>query len=363
MEEPRPIYSTQVANPSSKTPAWLYSDPEQSKGKELVARAHTASRPVPKNPGRPRKPTRASSLSSQAGGSASPTSPRHGPSLSPFQYLDESPEHPRDDITISGTTVVGDASSSKNALSERFGTVEPLHTTRRHRTNVKYLEPVVHGLTDSALEGPTDHRVAMPANLKADGVWTTGQSKDVTIHLDFDVQDDIEDVLEGFSYWHQIGSFKNARLYFTEELKEHMSNAYVLVHYMEMLLDQGHYLAVKPLCQSIIHFLELSDSSGGLNADNEFLKVYAELVAAFAASHGPCQIENLADTFDSAVMNLDLITWGRNYQGGSTEVGDDFVCFLNCFLTTCKDPTHVNTIPFSRPMPIRGERSPVFQAP
>lgn len=320
MEEPQPIYPTQVASPLSKTPAWLHSDPEQSKGKELVARAHTASRPVPKNSGRPRKPTRASSLSSQTGGSASPTSPRPGPSLSPFQYLDESPEYPRDDITISGTTVVGDASSSKNALSERFGTVEPQHTTRRHRNNVKRSKPVIHGMKHSALEGPTDYHVAMPANLKADGVWTTGQSKDVTIHLEFDTQDDIEDVLEAFSHWHQIGSFKNARLYFTEELKEHTSNPYVLVHYMETLLDQGHYLAVKPLCQSIIHFLELSDSSGGQNADNQFLKVYVELVAAFAASHGPCQIENLADTLESAVMNLDLITWGRNYQGGSTEI-------------------------------------------
>ncbi|KAI0177235.1 hypothetical protein BJ166DRAFT_585357 [Pestalotiopsis sp. NC0098] len=264
----RPSYKDPpVAAPSppasSSYPPWLYTDAQRTKGKEIVSRARTARRLFEENSSPLQQPAQASPPSSQAVASEWSASSRAGPVPSPFHYRVESREHPRAGTPPSRAPAINGAISSKNALKKRL---------------------------------------------------------DVTIHLAFDVQEDIDDILEGFSQWYQIGNFKNSRHCFTEELKEHMENPYVLVYYMEMLLDQGHYLAIQPLSQRITHLLDLSTSSGGQNPDNDFLKAYAVLMAAFATSHGLNDIEWLAKILDGALATLELVTWARTYQGGSTEI-------------------------------------------
>ncbi|KAI3316724.1 hypothetical protein HD806DRAFT_516885 [Xylariaceae sp. AK1471] len=80
-----------------------------------------------------------------------------------------------------------------------------------------------------------------------DGVWDPAQSRDLTVHLKMNIQEDLDEILEEFCCLQRLGDFNSARSYFEANLEGHVEQPYVLVQYGEMLLEQGDYLSIANL--------------------------------------------------------------------------------------------------------------------
>ncbi|KAK0651176.1 hypothetical protein B0T16DRAFT_73808 [Cercophora newfieldiana] len=71
---------------------------------------------------------------------------------------------------------------------------------------------------------------------------TDAQSlKNITIELEMEVRDDLEEPIEEFCRLWRLGRFKDAELYFAANLTDHMHKESVRIPYGEMLLARGDY--------------------------------------------------------------------------------------------------------------------------
>lgn len=154
---------------------------------------------------------------------------------------------------------------------------------------------------------------------KLNGIWNPSQNADLSVHLEMDVKLDLEGALEEFCRLYKVGNFSGAEAFFTENLEEHLDRPDVLITYSEMLLQQGDYLGICELDDSVIR-----NMSGGSVESMEvrLLKAYWELIVIFAQSHKPSQLEvQAARTFRAAKDLYDVVRCpGRDI--GSTEVSD-----------------------------------------
>lgn len=119
---------------------------------------------------------------------------------------------------------------------------------------------------------------------KIDGVYNGFHSNDLTVHLDLDVQDDLDDSLEEFSRLCRFGDFASASQFFAANLQSYLSNPYVLVHYAEMLVQQGEYQSIMRLDDSPVQHLN-SQMTG--QEEGSILRDYWELLKVLAASYRP----------------------------------------------------------------------------
>ncbi|OBT53955.1 hypothetical protein VE04_04747 [Pseudogymnoascus sp. 24MN13] len=71
--------------------------------------------------------------------------------------------------------------------------------------------------------------------------WNPSSPRDTTVHLELDVEDDVESRLEEFSRLVRLGHFKEAELHFETHLFDHNDLEPVLLEYSDMLLDRGNY--------------------------------------------------------------------------------------------------------------------------
>jgi hypothetical protein len=70
-----------------------------------------------------------------------------------------------------------------------------------------------------------------------------------TVHVELDIEGDIESHLEEFSHLKRLGRFTAAEQYYKHNLYEHRNVPPVAVEYAEMLLQQGAYQRLKDLLQ------------------------------------------------------------------------------------------------------------------
>lgn len=89
-----------------------------------------------------------------------------------------------------------------------------------------------------------------------DFIYNPLRKKDVTVHLDLDVQEDLDISLERLSRFSRLGDFKNAKAHFDLELKEHLDKPYVLAQWTATLLEQGDYKSIAGLDPAPIQGLE-----------------------------------------------------------------------------------------------------------
>lgn len=81
-------------------------------------------------------------------------------------------------------------------------------------------------------------------------VYNPSNARDVTVHLELEVFEDIVDELEEFSRLTRIGNFREAKSFFEEHLRSFMGTPCVFVQYAEMLLRQGDYKSTQLLDDS-----------------------------------------------------------------------------------------------------------------
>lgn len=81
----------------------------------------------------------------------------------------------------------------------------------------------------------------------ADAVWSISSTRDVTIHLELDVEDDVDANLREFVRFTRRGDFKRAEQYYRDNLARHSEHPKVVVEYVRMLLEKGAYGAIHEL--------------------------------------------------------------------------------------------------------------------
>lgn len=89
---------------------------------------------------------------------------------------------------------------------------------------------------------------ATPVEFQA--VYNSSHSRDVTIHVELNVTEDIDEELEEFNRLTRIGNFRGAKSFFDEKLRIFMDNPHVFVQYAEMLLRQGDFKSIQRLDDS-----------------------------------------------------------------------------------------------------------------
>lgn len=117
-------------------------------------------------------------------------------------------------------------------------------------------------------------------------IFDTVHPQDASVHLELPITDDLDTKLEVFSRLHRLGNFSAAQEYFKDELGLYLSNPYVFVHFAQMLLDKGDYLAFdrldpQPVFGNIKHvrssrFEMQTDDSGKLRGPRHVFVIRSE---------------------------------------------------------------------------------------
>ncbi|KAE9367072.1 hypothetical protein N431DRAFT_472087 [Stipitochalara longipes BDJ] len=109
---------------------------------------------------------------------------------------------------------------------------------------------------------PVEHRRTSTRSREVDEVvWDVSRTKDVTIHLELDIAEDLEKNLDEFCRLARLGDFQGAKQYFQENLEQHMDDPYIFVHleHSEHLLLQTNWELIKVLTASHTECLSEED--------------------------------------------------------------------------------------------------------
>ncbi|ORY69651.1 uncharacterized protein BCR38DRAFT_89613 [Pseudomassariella vexata] len=168
-------------------------------------------------------------------------------------------------------------------------------------------------------------------------VWNPSQTTNITVHLDMDVEHDLDGSLEEFARLIRLGNFAAAKEFFADNLEEHMDKPYVLVQYAEMLLEQGDYKAIAELEDDPIW-----NAEGNIldNEEGRLIQMYWGLMLLYADCHkpgtDPRRFSIISDTLDT--LHSTVNPEGRDIA--STEIK-----ILALIIRFCSFPhVHVNRI-------------------
>ncbi|KAI1258693.1 hypothetical protein F5Y18DRAFT_339021 [Xylariaceae sp. FL1019] len=154
-------------------------------------------------------------------------------------------------------------------------------------------------------------------NRDVDGVLTP-DSGDLTVHLDLDLQEDLDDHLDELNRLSRIGHFSHAKDFFNENLQLHIDNPYVLVHYAELLIQQGDFRGVTLLKDDVIY---RHDSESPVTIEQVILRINWELMQILAKSHTLDTLIGATTIFDEAADVLtDIAKARRDTSLSSTEI-------------------------------------------
>ncbi|KAL2860016.1 hypothetical protein BJX68DRAFT_260987 [Aspergillus pseudodeflectus] len=141
-----------------------------------------------------------------------------------------------------------------------------------------------------------ERRQRQPENLPNDLERLTAQtilnpaiSKDVTVHFDMDVTDDVGCLLEEFSRLKRLGDFQAAAQYFDENLGGFTDVVPVVIEYADMLVEQGAYQRLEDFLRPHHQLLQRIRKVGLDFTDEErytFLyRLNLRLLNAYASMH------------------------------------------------------------------------------
>ncbi|QKX54154.1 uncharacterized protein TRUGW13939_01238 [Talaromyces rugulosus] len=80
-----------------------------------------------------------------------------------------------------------------------------------------------------------------------EAVLATSKTKDVTVHVELSIAEDLDGLLETFCRLKRLGHFLAAEQYFKENLQRYLEVPPVMIEYADMLLEQGNYNAINQL--------------------------------------------------------------------------------------------------------------------
>ncbi|KAI1377711.1 hypothetical protein F4677DRAFT_415291 [Hypoxylon crocopeplum] len=149
------------------------------------------------------------------------------------------------------------------------------------------------------------------------GILNPYHPADITVHLKMSLQEDLDDSLEEFCRLQRLGDFSSAKLFFAENLQDHLDKPHVLIGYAEMLLEQGDYNTLSEIDDNTIYSAtsNLKDS-----VDGRLLEVYWELMRLFAAYNKPSVSLTEYGAIISNALDLLRTTTSLERDISSTEI-------------------------------------------
>lgn len=171
-----------------------------------------------------------------------------------------------------------------------------------------------------------------PFDAPFDTICHPSSSKNVSVHLDFDLFLDLDDELEEFNQLSRLGDFSRAERYFDRYLKAESVNPWVFIQYADMLLEKGDYKSFQQLNAEPI--FGQAQSNGISEVSDAFLKLELNwlLLNAVALSYCQHKVQPIPD----GVKRL------GNFLPASKDMGTTEVSAtkLRCFYG-CIDCSHV----------------------
>ncbi|KAI0450094.1 hypothetical protein F5B21DRAFT_508524 [Xylaria acuta] len=128
--------------------------------------------------------------------------------------------------------------------------------------------------------GSSDMR-ALLTKRQVDGIIDPSRNTNITIHLELELYDDLDEKLEQLAYLSRLGHFAAARKFFTENLQDQIDRPYVVIQYGELLLSQGDYKTLEQQNDPIHGRCSLKGD------DITLLLAYWDLMQHYAISHKP----------------------------------------------------------------------------
>ncbi|KAF4948981.1 hypothetical protein FGADI_9266 [Fusarium gaditjirri] len=162
-------------------------------------------------------------------------------------------------------------------------------------------------------EGHGKDKAGRPTQTGLDAIYNSVHSKDVTVHLELDVVNDLDDELEEFNRLVRQGWFKNAQSFFNQYLATHKSNPWVFVQYAEMLIEMGDYKSFNELNLNQVFF-----QHGTTTVESDALDILKRnwnLLKVTALSHSHFSVKQIRDQVPTLGDMLSL-----SDNPGSTEI-------------------------------------------
>ncbi|KAH7127743.1 hypothetical protein B0J13DRAFT_141223 [Dactylonectria estremocensis] len=135
----------------------------------------------------------------------------------------------------------------------------------------------------------------LPSTVQFDTVYNSIHSKNITVQLEFDIVNDLDEELEEFNGLVRRGDFRSAKSFFNDNLVGHIAEPWIFIQYAEMLLDMGDYksfyqLNPEPVFRQF-HFSSGSDESHAL----AMLELNWRLLKAVALSYSQHELQPILD--------------------------------------------------------------------
>lgn len=86
-----------------------------------------------------------------------------------------------------------------------------------------------------------DRRVPPLPNVGDAVIWNPSFQRDLTIHLELDIEDDLASKIADLEHLKRLGRFHDADTYFENNLVTHFHDGSVILSYADLLLEKGDY--------------------------------------------------------------------------------------------------------------------------
>ncbi|KAK9421436.1 hypothetical protein SUNI508_05671 [Seiridium unicorne] len=225
-----------------------------------------------------------------------------------------------------------DSSSDTDSDGARRKSRRRGHKHRRRHDDTKGINRTKGPHKISSIREPSSAQGTL-SRRGVQAVWDPSRNSDLTIHLKLPLQDDIDEYLEEFCRLRRWGDFASAGQYFSQNLKEHQDNPYVLIQYAEMLLEKKDYNSFSELERSSIFNLDnhLLD-----NDEGRFLNTYWKLMQVERARFKPPVSPEAFSIIPKALSMLH-----RTITSGERPVGSTQIKMLVLLLDMTYTYTHV----------------------
>lgn len=165
-----------------------------------------------------------------------------------------------------------------------------------------------------------------PFDAPFDTICHPASSKNVSVHLDFDLFLDLDDELEEFNQLSRRGDFSGAERYFDLYLKAESANPWVFIQYAEMLLEKGDYKSFQQLnAEPIFGQAQSNGRSDALDAFGT-LELNWVLLNAVALSYCQHEIQPILD----GVSRLGKVLPASKDMGTTEVSATNLRCFYSC---------------------------------
>jgi hypothetical protein len=133
----------------------------------------------------------------------------------------------------------------RRQAEDQEGSLEEVRRNFPPPQGPRYIEPLPAPPHRAAPTPPPVEQTNIRSREVDEVVWDVSRTKDVTLHLELDITEDLEPDLDEFCRLARLGNFQGAKQFFQDNLEQHIDDPYIFVQYAQMLMSMGDYQGVE----------------------------------------------------------------------------------------------------------------------